>query len=162
MQHRGGPNTQIGNAMRTVPDRIRHAVSFEIIALFVIIPLAAWGYGMPLDEIGAVAVVSATIATVWNYAYNVIFDRAMLARIGHLRKTPMLRVLHAVLFELGLLTVLAPYIAWHLSVGLMQAMMMDLSFSLFYVVYAFAFNWAYDAVFPVPLTAPSTAPIRRG
>lgn len=135
--------------MRTAPDRIRHAVSFEIIALFIVIPLAAWGYDMPAHDIGLVAVVSATIAMAWNYVYNLMFDRAMQARVGHTRKTVPLRVLHAVLFELGLLTVLAPYIAWQLSVGLMQALVMDLSFSAFYLIYAFAFNWAYDVAFPI-------------
>lgn len=136
--------------MRSVPDRIRHAVSFEVIALALIVPLAAWGYDMATSEIGMVAVVSAIIAMLWNYVYNLMFDRAMLRWVGYLRKTLRQRVVHALMFELGLLTVLAPYIAWQLSVGLWQALVMDLSFSVFYLIYAFAFNWAYDVVFPVP------------
>lgn len=136
--------------MRTVQDRIRHAVSFELIALIIITPAAAWGYDLPMHEIGVVAVVSATIAMVWNYVYNLMFDHAMKRHVGHLRKTPKLRVLHAVAFEFGLLLALAPYIAWQLQVGLMQALVMDLSFSAFYLVYAFAFNWAYDVIFPAP------------
>ncbi len=143
--------------MRSAPDRIRHAVSFEIIALMLIVPLASWGYGRPGAEMGTVAVVSATVAMGWNYLYNLLFDRALLAMGKDLRKTLPQRVLHAVLFEAGLLTVLAPYIAWQLSVGLAQAVLMDLSFSLFYVVYAFAFNWAYDLVFPIPRPAAAKA-----
>ena len=145
----------MGASMRTARDRIRHAVSFEIIALFIIIPLATWGYDMPMHDIGVVTVVSATIAMGWNYVYNLIFDRAMQRAVGHTLKTPGLRVAHAVLFEAGLLTVLAPYIAWQLQVGLVHAVVMDLSFSVFYLVYAFCFNWAYDAVFPIPATAPA-------
>jgi uncharacterized membrane protein len=61
-----------------------------------------------------------------------------------------LRVAHAVLFELGLLIVLMPFIAWYLGVSLMQALVMDISFALFYLVYAFFFNLAYDRIFPLP------------
>lgn len=60
-----------------------------------------------------------------------------------------MRVAHAVLFEVGLLAVLMPFIAWYLGVSLLQALLMDASFALFYMVYAFAFNWAYDRVYPV-------------
>lgn len=136
--------------MRTTPDRIRHAVSFEIIGLILVTPLGAWAFGMGLHDIGVVTVVSATIATLWNYAYNLIFDHAMLRIAGHAGKSAALRVAHALLFEAGLLVFLLPFIAWYLGIGLGQAFAMDVSFAAFYVVYAFAFNWAYDVVFPVP------------
>jgi len=55
-----------------------------------------------------------------------------------------------VLFELGLLIVLMPFIAWYLNISLAHALVMDISFALFYVVYAFVFNWSYDRVFPLP------------
>ena len=63
------------------------------------------------------------------------------------------RVLHAVLFEGGLLVLLAPFIAWYLGVGLWHALVMDVSFALFYMGYAFVFNWAYDTVFPAGVAA---------
>ena len=136
--------------MRTTKDRIRHALSFEIIALFLVIPLGAWAFGRPLDDIGIVAVVSATIATGWNYAYNLLFDHALLRLSGHVGKSIAIRILHALLFEGGLLLVLLPFIAWYLSVSFIQAFLMDISFAVFYLFYAFAFNWAYDLIFPVP------------
>ncbi|AKI00098.1 putative membrane protein [Hoeflea sp. IMCC20628] len=135
--------------MRTTFDRIRHALSFEIIALFVVTPLGAWGFGLPLGDIGVIAVISATIATGWNYLYNLLFDHALLRIAGHVSKTFALRVLHAVVFEAGLLVVLLPFIAWYLGVSLIQAFLMDVSFAAFYLVYAFVFNWAYDVVFPI-------------
>ncbi|SEP08223.1 Uncharacterized membrane protein [Salinihabitans flavidus] len=136
--------------MRTTPDRIRHAVSFEILGLLIVTPLGAWAFDMAPLAIGVVAVVGATIATLWNYLYNVLFDRAMLRLAGHVHKTVALRVLHALLFEAGLLVVLMLFIAWHLDVSLMTALVMDLGFAGFYLVYAFAFNWAYDVIFPIP------------
>ncbi len=135
--------------MRTTSDRIRHAVSFELVGLVLITPLGALVFGLPMHDIGLVSIVGATLATLWNYAFNILFDRAMLRLSGDVRKTLVTRIVHAALFEIGLLAVLMPFIAWYLGVSLVQAFVMDLSFALFYLVYAFAFNWAYDAVFPL-------------
>ncbi|KJS13823.1 MAG: membrane protein [Hoeflea sp. BRH_c9] len=138
--------------MRDTKDRIRHALSFEIIALLVVTPAGAWAFGLPLEDIGVVALISATIATGWNYVYNLLFDHAMLRLIGDVRKTLIVRVLHAFIFEGGLLLILLPFIAWYLSVSLLAAFLMDVSFAAFYLVYTFVFNWVYDVVFPVPQT----------
>lgn len=135
--------------MRTVKDRIRHAISFELIGIVLVIPLGTWLFNKPMGDIGVVAVVGATIATCWNYVYNLGFDHAMLRLLGGVRKNIPVRVFHALLFEAGLLVALLPFIAWYLGVSLIHAFQMDISFSLFYVIYAFVFNWAYDVVFPV-------------
>lgn len=136
--------------MRSTSDRIRHAVSFEILALLLVTPLGAWVFSLPITDIGVVSVASATIAMLWNYVYNLGFDHAMQRLAGSTYKTVPVRVLHAVLFEAGILIVLAPFIAWYLGVGLWHAIVMDVSFSLFYLVYAFVFNWSYDRLFPIP------------
>lgn len=135
--------------MRSPLDRIRHALSFEILALMLIVPLGAVVFHFPIESIGVVGVVSANLATLWNFAYNYVFDRALQRSRGTTLKTPAVRVLHAVLFETGLLLVLAPFIAWYLSVSLLQALVMDLSFALFYLGYALVFNWGYDRLFPL-------------
>jgi uncharacterized membrane protein len=135
--------------MRTPRDRIRHAISFEIIGLALITPLGAFAFAMPIHDIGVIGVGSATLAMVWNYIYNYGFDRLLLRLRGDTQKSMPMRVLHAVLFELGLLIALMPLIAWYLGVSLWQALVMDVSFALFYMGYAFVFNLAYDRVFPL-------------
>lgn len=136
--------------MRTTRDRIRHALSFEIIGLAIVTPLGAWVFGMPMHDIGMIGLISATIATLWNYVYNLGFDRFMQRVRGSTQKTAPIRVAHAILFEGGLLIVLLPPIAWYLGISLWQAFLMDVSFALFYMGYAFVFNWAYDRLFPLP------------
>jgi uncharacterized membrane protein len=136
--------------MRATGDRIRHAVSFEVIALFAVTPVGAWAMDQPLYGFGVLAIVCATIATGWNYVYNLMFDHAMLRIRGAVHKTVPVRVMHAVLFEAGLLVFLMPYIAWYLGVSLLAAFWIDIAFAAFYVVYAFVFNWLYDVVFPIP------------
>jgi len=142
--------------MRKTSDRIRHAISFEVLALLIVTPMGAWLFDKPLQEIGVVTVVSASIATAWNYVYNLGFDHAMQRLRGTVQKTVPIRVLHAVTFEVGLLFVLMPFIAWYLGVSLLEAFLIDVSFAVFYLIYAFVFNWVYDVVFPVPETAPQS------
>ncbi|WP_323764934.1 PACE efflux transporter [Marinovum sp.] len=136
--------------MRSPLDRLRHALSFEIIALIIVVPLGALIFGFPMQDIGVVGVVSATLATLWNLVYNYGFDLILKRRSGTTQKTPRQRVLHAVLFEAGLLLVLLPFIAWYLGISLWTAFVMDISFAGFYLVYALAFNWLYDWLFPLP------------
>lgn len=136
--------------MRRTSDRIRHAVLFELLALVLVTPSGGLVFGVEVAHFGVVAVVSTTLAMLWNYGYNLVFDHA-LVRLGRsLRKTLAVRVVHALLFEAGLLVLLVPFIAWYLAVPLWQAFVMDLSLSAFYLAYAFVFNWAYDMVFPLP------------
>lgn len=136
--------------MRSIGDRVRHAISFEILGLALITPLGAWAFHMPLQHVGIVGLVSATIATGWNFAYNYLFDVAMQRATGSTAKSGTVRVLHTVLFEVGLLAALMPFIAWYLGVSLWTALLMDGAFALFYMGYAFVFNLAYDRIFPLP------------
>ncbi|WP_240794086.1 chlorhexidine efflux transporter [Pseudorhodobacter turbinis] len=71
-------------------------------------------------------------------------------RRGSVRKTFTLRILDAVLFELGQLLVTLSMIAYYLRIGLWQAFVMDLALVVFYLIYAFVYNWGYDQAFPLP------------
>ena len=136
--------------MRTVWDRIRHALSFEFIGLLLVIPLGALVFSKPIHDIGVIGIVGATLATLWNYLYNLIFDHAHQHFTGTTLKSRRMRIVHALLFETGLLIVLLPFIAWYLDISLIEAFIMDAAFALFYLVYAYVFNLAYDRLFPLP------------
>jgi uncharacterized membrane protein len=143
--------------MRTFRDRVRHALLFEAVALAIFIPGSAALFDQPVDHMGVIGVASATIATVWNFVFNMGFDRAMLRLRGSVDKTMAIRVAHTFLFEAGLVAMLIPLIAWYLGIGLWAALLMDLAIVTFYLVYGFLFNLAYDRVFPIPATAPHGA-----
>ena len=134
--------------MRTTRDRIRHAILFEVFGLALIIPLGTVLFGLHAADMGVIGMGSALVAMVWNYVYNLGFDRTMQRLAGHTRKSLLLRVGHAVLFEAGLLVILLPPIAWYLGIGLVEAFVMDIAIAGFYVAYAFTFNLAYDRAFP--------------
>ena len=136
--------------MRTTADRIRHAISFEIIGILIATPLAAFAFHLHAGDSAAIIVGSATVAMVWNYVYNLVFDKALNRLAGTTLKSGPVRIAHAVLFEIGLLIMLMPLIALYLGISLWQALVMDLAFALFYMGYALVFNWAYDRLFPLP------------
>lgn len=136
--------------MRTTFDRIRHAVLFEIIGLILFTLAGTWIFNTPMSNMGVIAIFGATLAMLWNYLYNLLFDHAMLRIRGRLDKTVAMRALHAILFEIGLMVLMLPFIMWYLGIGLVDALIMDMGYALFFMCYAFVFNWGYDIVFPIP------------
>ncbi|MFC3460977.1 PACE efflux transporter [Massilia haematophila] len=142
--------------MRTFRERVVHALLFEAVALAIFIPGSALVFDQPVQHMDVIGVASATIATLWNFVFNVMFDRAMLRLRGSVQKTMAIRVAHTFLFEAGLVVMLIPLIAWYLGIGLWAALLMDIAIVIFYLVYGFLFNIAYDRVFPV-----TAAPLAR-
>lgn len=136
--------------MRSAFDRLRHAISFEVIALILVIPAGAILFNVPLHDFGVVGIVSATLATLWNLGYNVLFDLALKRLTGTTLKSRIVRVLHALVFEAGLLMVLLPFIAWYLGISLWDAFVLDIALAAFYLVYSYVFNLIYDTLFPLP------------
>ena len=63
--------------MRSTPDRIRHALLFECLALALVIPVGSHLFGLQTEQMGVIGVGSAITATVWNYLYNLGFDHVM-------------------------------------------------------------------------------------
>lgn len=139
--------------MRTGADRLRHTLGFEVVGLLISIPLFTLFTGQPADHLGPLAIGLSLLATGWNYLYNLAVDHWMLRHLGRLEKRLPERVLHALLFELGLLLVALPLTALWLGISLWQALWLDIGFSLFFVVYAFGYNLAYDRLFPLPAPA---------
>ena len=150
--HQSGP-AERELVMRTFRDRVRHALMFEAVALAIFIPGSAVVFDQPVNHMGVIGFASATIATLWNFVFNMGFDRAMLYLRGSVQKTMAIRVAHTFLFEAGLVVMLIPMIAWYLGIGLWAALLMDLAIVTFYLVYGFLFNIVYDWVFPVAAAA---------
>ena len=136
--------------MRTHRDRIRHAVGFEVIALILSIPIISFFFNFDIKDIGVIAIVGSIMATIWNYGFNIAFDKGMVRFKRSTFKTPAIRVLHVLLFEGGLLILYLPMVSWYLGISLWQALIMDASLVGFYFAYSFSYNWAYDKIFPIP------------
>ena len=129
---------------RSLRERIAHALAFEFIAVALCAPTLAWLMGKSLTHLGILTLMFSSIAMLWNMLFNALFDRAQ-ARLGFQRGL-WARLIHASLFEVGLIVVLVPVAAWWLSISLFQALMLDLALILFFLPYTMGFNWAYDSL----------------
>ncbi|WP_238923936.1 multidrug/biocide efflux PACE transporter [Achromobacter ruhlandii] len=133
-------------AKKTIKERFIHAFLFEILAIGLCAPVAAWAMGKSLFEMGVLTAVIAWIALVWNMIYNAGFDR-LENRLGITRNLRV-RVIHAFGFELGLILIVIPLAAWWLNISLWQAFVLDIALVLFYLPYAFFYNLGYDRARP--------------
>lgn len=128
---------------RTFGERVLHAVGFEVLAIGICAPAAAWILDKPLFQMGALAVMLSTVAMVWNMIYNAIFDRFF--PVGQKRRLP-LRIVHALGFEGGFILIGLPLAAWMLDISLLKAFMIEIGFFLFFLPYTVIYNWGYDAL----------------
>jgi uncharacterized membrane protein len=55
-------------------------------------------------------------------------------------------VLHALMFEGGLIIVAVPLIAAWLNISLVQAFILDIGVLLFFLPYTYVYHWGYDVL----------------
>lgn len=142
--------------MRTRRDRVRHCILYEVILLALITPLGSALLHQQPEKIGALGIGLSLNAMVWNYLFNLGFDKSLRALKRPLYpRGLMMRTLHALLFEGGLVFVTIPAMMWWLNIDFWQALMLDLGFLLLVPLYTLLYNWSYDQIFPVALHQPS-------
>lgn len=132
------------SANKSITERVFQAIGFELLAIVICTPLLAWIMDKPLLDMGVVTLVIAALALAWNVIFNGIFDR-LLERFNLVHNT-WTRVVHALLFEGGLVAVGVPLIAWWLNVSLWQAFLLDIGVLLFFLPYTYVYHWVYDVV----------------
>ena len=123
-------------------ERIFHAVLFEVLAVSLSILGLAIFTSHDITVLSGTMIVIATIAMIWNFIFNWIFDKFFTGEKKE--RTLSFRIFHVVLFEIGLLVVTIPVMAYLLNVGLLEAFMMDIGVTIFITIYAFTFNLVYD------------------
>ena len=138
-------------ALRSLPDRLRQIVLFEVGGLLLITPPFAWASGVPASESLGLLAVLAAIAALWNGAYNTAFDWIEGRRTGRTadRRPFAVRCLHACGFEGGLLLLTLPVIVWWTALPWIDALIADIGLALAYTAYALVFNLGYDRLFPI-------------
>lgn len=129
--------------------KVVQAISYEAVALVFIAPALAWVFGGGLALSGALALAVCLLAVAWNMVFNSLFE-GWEKRQCDPRRTVGRRVLHAVTFEVGLLVMTVPLLAWALGIGWWQALVTDFTLMLFFLLYAFVFQWGFDLLFGVP------------
>ena len=103
------------------------------------------------------AVASSTVAVVWNFIFNSMFE-AWEARQTTTGRSVARRIAHAIGFEGGLVAFLVPLFAWWLDISLWEAFIVDLWIVVFFLVYTFLFSLAFDRIFGLPASAQGGQP----
>ncbi|MDO5635076.1 MAG: PACE efflux transporter [Micrococcus sp.] len=154
----GGRRAWVGRRVFRTPSqrRIVYAVIFEILAIAFTTLILAGGLGKSQGPALLVAVVSSTVALLWNIAFNTMFE-ALERRLNVRGRPWWARVAHAVGFEGGLIVFLVPAVALILQVGLWEAFLIELGLLVFFLIYAAVYAFAFDTVFGLPDSAASTA-----
>lgn len=134
---------------RDFKDRLRHTALFEVLLLAVATPILALIGHTGVQTAALSAISLSVIAMIWNFIFNLIFDIFMVKKTGAIKKSKGHRILNAVLFELGLLALSLPLIAYALQVTIYQAFIIDLGFAIFAFIYNYIFNYIYDKLFPI-------------
>ncbi|MCU1734489.1 MULTISPECIES: multidrug/biocide efflux PACE transporter [unclassified Pseudomonas] len=127
---------------KSLTERIVHALGFEFFALLLCAPTIALVMDKPLMSAGLLTLAISVTATLWNMLYNVLFDRLQ-NRVGF-QRTPLIRMLHALGFEGGLILAVVPMAAWWLSIGLVEAFLMEVGLLVFLLPYTYLYNLGFD------------------
>ncbi|MCF1427370.1 MAG: PACE efflux transporter [Shewanella sp.] len=123
-------------------ERVFHAVLFELVALSLIIPLTAVFTGKGTGSLAMVGVGLSLYTVVWNYVYNLWFDKA--CAVQREQRSLKTRILHTMGFEGGLVFVTVPVVAWFLNISILAALALEAGLLVFFFFYAILFNWGYD------------------
>ena len=127
---------------KSIKERIFHAVIFEVIANVVIALSLAWLMNVSVLQSGSLSVISALTATVWNFIFNKLFDS--MQKKHQFQRTFLVRAIHAVGFETGLIISLIPVAMVMLNLTVTEAFFVEIGLVLFFLPYTMLFNWLYD------------------
>lgn len=127
---------------KSFKERIFHAVIFEVTANVIIALSLAWLMNVSVLQSGSLSVISALTATVWNFVFNKFFDA--LQKKHQFQRTFLVRGIHAVGFETGLIISLIPVAMFMLNLTIAEAFFVEIGLVLFFLPYTMLFNWLYD------------------
>lgn len=131
---------------KSVGERIFHALLFEIIANFILSVVVSQMLDVTLTAAGFLSLISAFVATVWNYIFNLFFDR--LQAKMEFDRTLCVRLMHTVSFEVVLIATLIPFAMFILHLHFMQALSTEVGLVLFFIPYTLLYNGLYDYLRP--------------
>ncbi|GJL42005.1 TPA: PACE efflux transporter [Enterobacter chengduensis] len=123
-------------------ERIFHAVIFEVTANTIIALSLAWLMNVSVLQSGSLSAISALTATAWNFLFNKLFDS--LQKKHRFQRTFLVRAIHAVGFETGLIVTLIPVAMFMLDLSITEAFFVEIGLVLFFLPYTMLYNWLYD------------------
>ncbi|MEH6454426.1 MAG: PACE efflux transporter [Psychromonas sp.] len=125
-------------------ERVFHSLIFEMVALLILVVASQLFTEHNPLEIGLLALTLSLIAMVWNYIYNLGFDKFF--GENRISRGLLIRIGHGAGFELGLLIATIPLLMWVLKLDFWTVLILDLGLASFFLIYSIVFNWCYDNI----------------
>lgn len=135
--------------MQGMKRRLVYVVLFEVLGILIAATTFSLLSGAGAVKSGLMSVMITTIGMAVNFVYNIGFE-AWETRQRAQARTLARRILHAIGFQVVLVSFLIPLIAWWLDISLIQAFLLDAVLIAFFPVFTFIYSWCFDAVFGLP------------
>ena len=87
-------------------------------------------------------IIFSLLAMIWNFVFNWIFDKLVLG--DRLARGPVIRTVHAVLFEGLFMLATVPIIMYMMHMSFWMAFVTDITMTLVILGYTYVYNWVYD------------------
>lgn len=139
-------------AMHPILRRVIYVGGYEILSVLFTVFVLGGMLGHSGGQATLTAILLSTTATIWNYAWNTLFERAE-RRFGWTGRGVLVRLGHAFGYEGGVLVFTIPLVAFMLKVSLVEAFMIEASLLVFFLVFTYVYSWAFDKLVGLPESA---------
>ena len=135
--------------MQGTKRRVTYVFFYEIFSFFICAMVLAVLSNTSISHTGPLSILIAVIAVTINYFYNHVFEMWEKKQISK-KRTVMRRVVHAIGFQIVLVMILIPLIAWWMQISLIKAFLLDFSLMVLIPCYTFVYNYLFDHIFGLP------------
>lgn len=129
------------------PRKLVYAITFETLAILLSTVLLAILSQSQSHNSLPVAIAVSVIALIWNYIFNSFFE-LIESKLKIKKRTVMVRLTHAISFELGLFFFTIPLYIWWYNVGFIKAISMEITILVFFFIYTYLFTLVFDKLCP--------------
>lgn len=127
--------------------KLVYAITFETLAILLSTVLLAILSQSQSHNSLPVAITVSVIALIWNYIFNSFFE-LIESKLKIKKRTVMVRLTHAINFELGLFFFTIPLYMWWYNVDFIKAISMEITILVFFFIYTYLFTLAFDKICP--------------
>lgn len=127
--------------------KLVYAITFETLAILLSTVLLAILSQSQSHNSLPVAIAVSVIALIGNYIFNSFFE-LIESKLKIKKRTVMVRLTHAISFELGLFFFTIPLYMWWYNVDFIKAISMEITILVFFFVYTYLFTLAFDKLCP--------------
>ncbi|QIF93814.1 PACE efflux transporter [Proteus vulgaris] len=129
------------------PRKLVYAITFETLAILLSTVLLAILSQSQSHNSLPVAIAVSVIALIWNYIFNSFFEFFEL-KLKIEKRTIIIRLIHAISFELGLFFFTIPLYMWWYNVVFIKAISMEITILVFFFIYTYLFTLIFDKLCP--------------